>query len=120
MVSHSKKVYKPRQDAFYVFHNLTSVYHHFHSYPTLQPRSAPSTRHPLFRLQRFDIQHLRVGFARYGPRRAAQGNEAKLLIRLTGSWLTSLDNNYHGSSFLFLCMLNVVWRWRGGEGVVLK
>ena len=28
MVSHSKKVYKPRQDPFYVFHNLTSVYHH--------------------------------------------------------------------------------------------
>ena len=42
MVSHSKKVYKPRQGAFYDFHNLTSVYHHhLHSNPPLHAPLPP-------------------------------------------------------------------------------
>jgi hypothetical protein len=96
MVSHSKKVYKPRQDAFYVSHNLTSVYHHLHSNPPLQRRSepAPSTRLPLLHGQGFSIRHLHTGFARCGLRRAAQGNGTKILTRLTGSWLTSLPMNH--------------------------
>ena len=96
-VSHSKKVYKPRQDASYVSHNLTSVYHHLHSNPPLRSRPAPFTRHPLLHLRRFDTQHLHASFARYGPRRAAQGNGTKLLTRLTGSWLTSLAKNLQGN-----------------------
>ena len=96
-----KKVYKPRQDASYVSHNLTSVYHHLHSNPPLQSRSepAPSIRHPLLRvhLQGFNNRHLHAGFARCGPRRAAQGNGTKLLTRLTGSWLTSLAMKVQGN-----------------------
>ncbi|KIK03966.1 hypothetical protein K443DRAFT_441621 [Laccaria amethystina LaAM-08-1] len=99
MVSHSKKVYKPRQDPIYVFHNLASVYHHLHSNPPLQRRSepAPSTRRPLLHRQGFYIRHLHTGFARCGPRRAAQGNGTTLLTRLTGSWLTSLPMNNQGN-----------------------
>ena len=100
-VSHSKKVYKPRQDASYVSHSLTSVYHHLHSNPPLQSRSepAPSIRHLLLRvhLQGFDNRHLHAGFARCGPRRAAQGNGTKLLTRLTGTWLTSLAMKCQGN-----------------------